>query len=122
MRRLPDCPSRRSPVLLSRRHIARVPPGGLPMIRRLAVLSLVFSLTSVALAQPPGAPAAPRFKWQQGQTLTYRVIQQTVVQETVLDEKTEKPVTSEARTSLTLVRKWTVKDVDKNGVATLEMS
>ena len=29
---------------------------------------------------------------------------------------------SEARTSLTLTRKWTVKAVDAKGVATLEMS
>ena len=54
--------------------------------------------------------------------LTYRVIQNTVVTETTLDEKTNKPVIAEAKTNLTLVRKWTVKDVDKLGVATLEMS
>jgi hypothetical protein len=92
------------------------------MIRRLAVLSLVVSLASMVVAQPPAAQPAPRFKWQQGQALTYRVIQQTVVQETTMDEKTNKPVTGEARTSLVLVRKWTVKEVDKLGVATLEMS
>src|SRR5262245_14746017 len=92
------------------------------MLRRLAVLSLVFSLASATVAQPPAAQPAPRFKWQAGQTHTYRVLQQTTVKETTIDEKTEKPVTSEAGTSLSLVRKWTVKDVDKNGVATLEMS
>lgn len=90
-------------------------------MRRLFVLSTVLVLTYAALAQPP-APAAPRFKWETGKVFTYRVIQQTVVTETTIDEKTEKPVTGEARTSLTLVRKWTVKDVDKAGVATLEMS
>jgi hypothetical protein len=78
-------------------------------------------LASIGLAQPP-APAAPRFKWEAGKVLTYRVVQQTVVQETTLDEKTEKPVTAETRTTLALVRKWTVKDVDAAGVATLEMS
>ncbi len=91
------------------------------MIRRFAFLAAVFALAVPAVAQPP-APAAPQFKWEAGKVLTYRVVQQTVVKETVLDEKTEKPVTSEVRTTLTLVRKWTVKEVDKLGVATLEMS
>ena len=93
------------------------------MMRRLFVLSVAFSLAAIALAQPPAAaPAAPRFRWEVGKVLAYRVVQNTVVQETTLDEKTNKPVTGEARTSLALVRKWTVKEVDKSGVATLEMS
>lgn len=94
------------------------------MIRRIAILAFVFSVAFPSLAQPPAAPpvAAPRFKWEAGKVMTYRVVQQTVVRETTLEEKTEKPVTTEARTTLTLVRKWTVKDVDKLGVATLEMS
>jgi hypothetical protein len=92
-------------------------------MRKLMVLSVALVLASAVLAQPPAAPpAAPRFKWEAGKVLTYRVVQQTVVTETTLDEKTNKPVTGEAKTSLTLVRKWTVKDVDKAGVATLEMS
>ena len=90
------------------------------MMLRLAALSLAFSLAVPVVAQPP-APA-PQFKWEAGKVLAYRVVQNTLVKETVLDEKTEKPVTTEARTGLTLVRKWTVKEVDKLGVATLEMS
>ena len=87
-------------------------------MRRLLVLAVAFSLTMAALAQPPAAaPAAPRFKWEAGKVLTYRVVQSTVVTETTLDEKTSKPVVGEAKTTLTLVRKWTVKDVDKLGVA-----
>ncbi len=90
---------------------------------RFTVLALAFSIALPALGQPPApAPAAPRFKWESGKVLAYRVVQSTTVKETVLDEKTEKPVTSESGTNLTLVRKWTVKDVDKEGVATLEMS
>ncbi len=93
------------------------------MVRRLAVLTAAVALASVAFAQPPAAaPAAPRFKWEPGKVHTYRVVQNTVVQETTLDEKTNKPATGEAKTSLTLVRKWTVGEVDKLGVATLEMS
>jgi hypothetical protein len=93
------------------------------MMRRFFVLSTALVLASVALAQPPGAaPVAPRFRWEPGKVHAYRVVQNTMVQETVLDEKTNKPVTGEVRNSLTLVRKWTVKDVDRNGIATLEMS
>jgi hypothetical protein len=91
------------------------------MTRKLLVLSAAIALASAALAQP-AAPAAPRFKWEAGKVLTYRVVQNTAVTETTLDEKTNKPVIGEAKTSLVLVRKWTVKDVDKAGVATLEMS
>src|SRR5207302_4984397 len=92
------------------------------MSRRFAVTFLVAGLVlGVSVAQPPTTPSL-RFKRQPGQTLTYRVAQQTVVQETTLDEKTEKPVTSESRTNLSLVRKWAIKDVDAAGVATLEMS
>lgn len=93
-------------------------------MRRLLTASLVtFASLGVVLAQPPAPAAAPplRFKWQAGQVQTYKVSQQTVIQETTLDDKTEKPVVGEARTNLTLTRKWTVKDVDAMGVATLEM-
>jgi hypothetical protein len=91
------------------------------MVRRVAAFAVGLVLASAALAQPP-APAAPRFKWEPGKVLTYRVVQHSVVTETTLDEKTNKPTTGEARTTLTLVRKWTVGEVNKLGVATLEMS
>jgi hypothetical protein len=93
------------------------------MARRLFALGLFVALAATASAQPPAAaPAAPRFKWEAGQTLAYRVVQVTTVSETTLDEKTNKPTTGEAKTSLTIDRKWTVKAVDAAGVATLEMS
>ena len=88
------------------------------MLRRLAVLSVAFVLAAVAVAQPP----APRFKWEAGKVLAYRVVQHTVVRETTLDEKTNAPATGEARTTLTLVRKWSVTGVDAAGIATLDMS
>lgn len=90
------------------------------MLRRLLVLS-AFVLAPAALAQP-NAAEAPRFKWEAGKVHTYRVVQLTLVTETTLDEKTNKPATTEVKTTLNLVRKWAVKDVDKQGVATLEMS
>src|SRR5437763_2564803 len=91
------------------------------MSRRLVFLALL-SLAPVALAQPPAAGPPVRFKWQANQTLTYKVSQQTVVRENTPNEKTGKPVTTEARTNLALVRKWAVKSVDAAGVATLEMT
>ncbi|QJW95813.1 hypothetical protein [Frigoriglobus tundricola] len=93
------------------------------MVRQLAVLAVAVALASSAPAQPPGGAPAPRFKWEAGKVLTYRVVQHTVVQETTLDDKTNMPVASAIKKdSIALVRKWTVKDVDKLGVATLEMS
>lgn len=94
------------------------------MFRRFVYLALTL-IPSAAYAQPP-APSATtpplRFKWQQNQVLTYKVLQRTTVRETALDEKTGKPVTTEASTNLSLMKKWTVKDVDAAGVATLVMT
>ncbi len=91
------------------------------MTRLLAASFLSLVAIGAATAQPPAAEADLRFRWQVGQVQTYKVTQTTVIQETTLDEKTEKAVTGEARTNLTLTRKWTVKDVDAKGIATLEM-
>jgi hypothetical protein len=88
---------------------------------RLVLALVLLAGVTVAVAQPP-APPTLRFRWQPGQTLTYKVLHQTAVQETTLDEKDQKPVTTDARTHLSLVRKWAVKDVDAAGTATLEMS
>jgi len=79
------------------------------------------ALLSVVIVAP-AQPAAIRFKWEVNATHTYKVMQQTVVRETTLDPKTEKPVTTEVRTDLTLKKRWRVKSVDAGGVATLEMT
>jgi hypothetical protein len=84
----------------------------------MSAVLLTFAL--VAPSQPPALPAV-RFKWEANASHTYKVSQQTIVRETTLDPKTEKPVTAEARTDLTLKKRWVVKSVDANGVATLEM-
>jgi hypothetical protein len=93
------------------------------MFRRTVILVLALAPTTT-LAHPPASPpaATTRFKWTAGDVHTYRVNQQTMVKETTLDEKTQKPVTTETRTNLTLTRQWTVKDVDASGVGTLEMT
>ncbi|HEV3438289.1 MAG TPA: hypothetical protein VG122_13075 [Gemmata sp.] len=94
------------------------------MFRRFVFLTLTL-IPSTAQAEPPVAPAANpvlRFKWQQNQTLTYKVLHRTIVRETALDDKTGKPVTTEASTNLTLMKKWVVKEIDSAGIATLEMT
>jgi hypothetical protein len=68
------------------------------------------------------AADAPRFRFQKGETLSYHVVQTTRIIDTVLEEKTEKPLVVEATTKIDLVRKWKVTDVDDKGVATLEMT
>jgi hypothetical protein len=65
---------------------------------------------------------APRFQFRKGETLSYHLVQTTRIIESVLDEKTSKPVESASSTKIDLVRKWKVIDVDDKGVATLEMS
>jgi hypothetical protein len=86
--------------------------------RKLATVFGILAATSALTAQPG---QAPRFKWQAGQSLTYKVVQQTAVQETTLDDKAEKAVTADTRTSLALTRVWTVRGVTPAGAATLEM-
>jgi hypothetical protein len=90
------------------------------MVRKV-MLAAFAVVASVVVAQPPSGATPLRFKWEPNQTLTYKVVQATVVQETTIDEKTEKPVTTESKTNLALVRKWTVKNVE-GGVATLDMA
>ncbi len=85
------------------------------MFRPLA--GVVFSV-AVASAADPG----PRFVWTAGDTLTYKVVQTTTVDELTLDEKAKKPVAVKTITTVTSTKKWAVKDVDKVGAGTLEMS
>ena len=65
---------------------------------------------------------APRFKFEKGETLTYHIVQTTAINETVLEEKTDKPIESATTTKVDLIRKWKVVDVDDKGTATLEMT
>lgn len=88
--------------------------------RKLSILLGLAAAAGAAVAQPAAGPPA-RFKWQAGQTLTYKVVQHTAVQETTLDEKAVKGVAATTQTQLALTRQWTVKDVTPAGAATLEM-
>lgn len=67
-------------------------------------------------------PQPPQFRFQKGQTLTYKVEQTTNASETSPDEKSNQPVTTTSVTKLSLVKHWKVADIDGQGVATLELS
>jgi hypothetical protein len=73
-------------------------------------LVAVFTFVAAAPAQQP------HFRWQGGQTLTYRVSQSTEAVETLKDQVLK------TSTRLDLVKRWQVTDVDANRVATLQMS
>ncbi|MCZ2342674.1 MAG: hypothetical protein LC104_12925, partial [Bacteroidales bacterium] len=72
-------------------------------------------------------PAAEplRFRFTAGQVMNYSVRQTTTVQETLPDDRAGKSgslTTGTTTTKLGLTRKWEVKAVDAQGVATLEMA
>jgi hypothetical protein len=70
----------------------------------------VLMLAAVASAQAP-----PRWHWQAGQELTYRVEQLTVASDTVNNSR------AETSNHLVLTRRWQVVDVDAAGVATIHL-
>jgi hypothetical protein len=80
-------------------------------IRWLLTLCLVLSSTAPILAQ-----TSWQFRWQQGETLTYKVNHLTHVTEVVENKK------AESQSKLNLVKRWQVSDVDGKGIATLELS
>lgn len=82
-------------------------------------LVLLLALAAPLLAQPD---APLRFAWKAGQTHSYKVQQTTTVDELTLDEKAKTPTPVKTVTTLNSTKTWTVKEVDKAGVATLEMS
>jgi hypothetical protein len=83
------------------------------MFRSLLLTTLTgLLLGTTSQAQKP----ALRFRWLQGQVLTYQVDHMTAVTEVVSG------VTSETRTQLGLTKRWQVLSVDATGVATLQLS
>jgi hypothetical protein len=72
---------------------------------------VVFVVAATAQAQAPGP-----FRWQMGQTLTYRAEETTQATEVVGDAKIE------TKTHLILTKRWQVTAVDNAGVATLQLS
>jgi hypothetical protein len=78
-----------------------------------AVAVLVGLLAATA---SPAQEGPWRFRWQKGQVLTYRIEHHTAVAEVVGGGKVE--TSSQHR----VIKRWRVLDVDKDGVATLELS
>jgi hypothetical protein len=82
------------------------------MRRALIPVMMTLALASAAPAQT----AAWRFHWSKDQVLTYRVEQTSTATEVVGDR------TNGFSSRLALTKRWQVKDVDADGVATLELS
>lgn len=88
------------------------------MIRNLGLTLMIGLLVSVAArAEEPA-----RFKFKKDEVLSYSIIQNSKVVETLLDEKTSKPVEQEHVTKHSVIRRWKVANIDAIGVATLEMT
>ncbi len=85
-----------------------------------APIACAFILVTLPFAAAEDAPKL-RFAWAKGGTATYRVVQATNVQETVLDEPAKKPSDITTNTKLTITKTWAVKGVETDGSATLEM-
>src|ERR1700677_2589632 len=79
----------------------------------LFALSAALLCSAPALAQNGGAW---QFRWQKGQTLSYRVEHTTFVSEISSGSKVE------TSSKLKLVKRWQVVDVDAGNVATLQLS
>ena len=83
----------------------------------MARLGMGTIIAALIWAAPGGAQEQPwRFHWQAGQILTYRVDHNTVVAEVVGDSRVE------TSSKLILLKRWTVTEVDAQGVATLKLS
>ncbi len=84
-------------------------------------------ITAAADSAQPNAshatvPVPAVFRWQESQELAYRIRQQTVVRETLVDPRSRQPQITEVRTDLELVRQWQVRSVDPDGTATLQLT
>lgn len=72
--------------------------------------------TAALLAQLASAQTAPRFRWQAGQAVSYRVQHATTYLDRVGDSK------SETKSVVTTTKRWQVSAVDAHGTATLQLS
>jgi hypothetical protein len=86
------------------------------------IRAFCLALTATLLVVSTGRAQPARFQFEKGQTLAYRIVQTTKINEARIDEQTGKPIDQEHLTKNTVVRQWKVADVDARGVATLEMT
>lgn len=81
------------------------------LTRFIFAIAFVLTFTLPSFAQAPW-----QFRWQKGQTLTYKIKHVTSVVEVI--DKT----TNASNSNLDLVNRWKVIDVDAKGVATLTLT
>src|SRR4051794_20879218 len=74
------------------------------------------SLLAVVALSPVASAQAPKLRWTVGQVLLYRVEISSATLDQVGDNK------SEAKSVVKVTKRWTVKDVDNSGTATLVLS
>jgi len=86
-------------------------------IRGLVLMGLFAATSMSARADEP-----LRFRFAPGQTLAYKIDQETRVEETSLDDKTKKPTSSNVLMRAIVTRQWKIMAVDAAGIATVEMS
>jgi hypothetical protein len=98
---------------------ATIEQGGSDVFRTLS-LAWIVAVATASLAAAQAQP--PRFKFQKDQTLTYKVQQVTSATETLVDDKTKQPATTQTVNKLDLVKHWHVADVDAKGITTLELA
>jgi hypothetical protein len=82
------------------------------MIRK----ALVITLAGLATAPAVSAQAPARFRWQVGQVLVYKAEHTTLATEVTPD------ATITSRTHVVATRRWQVLAVDRDGVATVQLS
>ena len=83
------------------------------------MLRALISAVVIVLAFGPAAPAQTagwRFHWEKGQVLSYHVEHVSTATEVAGGQ------TNGFSSKLTLTKRWQVKDVNADGVATLELS
>lgn len=79
-----------------------------------AILAIAVGLVVVDALAAQEAPAA--FRWQKGQTLTYKTQHVTAVEEFAEGS------TVKSSSKVSIVKRWLVADVDAKGAATVQMS
>jgi hypothetical protein len=84
------------------------------MVRK-ALLGTIAALLLVATASAQQTPGW-RFRWQQGQVLTY------AVEQSMNAAETQGGKTNESKTKLNLTKRWQVLAIDAQGVATLQLA
>jgi hypothetical protein len=87
------------------------PTEGIMFTRGFFVIVFALTFTLPAFAQAPW-----QFQWKKGQTLTYKIKHVTSVVE-VVDK-----VTNSSNSTVDVVNKWEVADVDAKGIAKLTMT